>query len=169
MYSLCTSLDRLLQLLIIQSIAHLCTFAASYLPQSFALRPHTLSFTTHPIVIVYVFLASVGQELKWNQDSRRSRTKSAGMEAASPSSNPRHRHLNAAYDFALAFIFKRPRTQGHAYAGWRMQDTGILSIVCRTAATTSESCSISPSSSRHALMAQGEYQPTVYSAGRQKC
>ncbi|XP_070071521.1 uncharacterized protein [Drosophila takahashii] len=48
----------------------------------------------------------------------------------------RQRH-HLILDFALAFIFKRRRTQGHAYAG--MQDTGILPIVCRTPATSSKS------------------------------
>jgi len=48
----------------------------------------------------------------------------------SPIPARRHRHLILAYDFALAFIFKRPQDPGAClcrYAGYR--DTGILPIV----------------------------------------
>lgn len=171
MYSLCTSLDRLLQLLIIQSIAHLCTFAASYLPRALHCDP------THYHSQLIRLSLSMSSWHQWGRSWSEIRTRGgAGLKVLEWKLHLHPPTPGIAISTRLTILrlhsfLKDLGPRGMLMQVCRMENAGyrILSIVCRTAATTSESCSISPSSSRHALMAQGEYQPTVYSAGRQKC
>ncbi|XP_033240365.1 uncharacterized protein [Drosophila pseudoobscura] len=78
-----------------------------------------LSFTTHPIVIVYVFLTSALLTQVGSSWSFRSL---------------RHRHLILAYDFVLAFIFKRgARPKGNLMQVYRIHEyiyICVYFIVC---------------------------------------